>query len=196
MSEARRGVHVAGDELALYVIDALDPERKDGVESHVLSCEECAEALEREARVEAAFEQVARLANDRAWAPLRRAPHAAAVHGPTPDGFASTDRRDRDRQETRVRLALTVPPLDRGRAIARLVAGGRRTRWAGGVAGALAAATALVMAFASATARSEPSNVVGVAQRGPGLHDAAGDMSGAFGGEVVLGVMSDSLDGG
>jgi hypothetical protein len=196
MSEARRGAHVAGEELALYVIDALDPERKDSVESHVLSCEECAEALEREARVEAAFEQVARLANDRAWAPVRRVPPAAA-----PRGFGATDGR-----EASVQLALRAPRLDprldparldQGTgAIARLVAGGRRSRWAGGVAGALAAATVLVMAFASATARSEPSNVVGVAQRGPGLHDAAGDMSGAFGGEVVIGVATDSLDGG
>ena len=68
----------------------------------------------------------------------------------------------------------------------------RRSRWAGGVAGALAAAAALVLAFASATAppRSESA---GMSQRVPGLHDAAGDMSGAFGAEVV---MMDTLDGG
>jgi anti-sigma factor RsiW len=158
MSEA----HVGSVELALYVIDALDPERRDAVESHVLVCEGCADGLAREARVEAAFEQVARLANQRALAPV----------------------------------ISIIPALRSAEMRARGVAGGRRSRWAGGAAGALAAAAAMVLAFASTTARSEPSGVGGVAQRGPGLHDAAGDMSGAMGGEVGVRDQRDALDGG
>ena len=57
--------HVGRQELALYVVDALDPARKMGVESHVFSCEECAQELAREARLEAAFEQVACVAGER-----------------------------------------------------------------------------------------------------------------------------------
>ncbi|MGO8993441.1 MAG: anti-sigma factor family protein [Polyangiaceae bacterium] len=166
-----RGAHLSGEELALYVIDALDPERKDRVERHVLACEECAMGLEREARVEAALEQVARLADQPVPAPIS-----------------------------------IMPAIRAAEVRARLVSAGRRSRWAGGVAGAFAAAAAMVLAFSSATAHSEPSGVGGVAQRAPGLHDAAGDMSGAFGmeraalggdspsgGEVVL---RDALDGG
>jgi hypothetical protein len=190
MSDPRH-VHVTGEELALYVIDALDPARKDGVEGHVLSCEECAEALASEARVEAAFEEVARLAKTRPAraVPVRAHPaldadvvvsifahaHVDRIAG-APGGLGRESRDERH-----------------AHAVAQLVSRGRRSRWAGGVAGALAAAAAMVLAFSSATARSEPSNVVGVAPRSPALHDAAGDMSGAFGGEVAL---RDSLDGG
>jgi anti-sigma factor RsiW len=153
--------HVGEAELALYVVDALDPERKEAVERHVLSCDACAGGLAREASVEAAFERVAALAGERA---------AAA------------------------RVVSILPAIRSAEVRARLAAGGRRSRWAGGVGGALAAAAALVLAFASATARSEPA---GMAQRAPGLHDAAGDMSGVFGGggggDRVLG---DTLDGG
>jgi hypothetical protein len=188
MSDARY-VHVTGEELALYVIDALDRARKDRVEGHVLSCEECAEALAREASVEAAFEEVARLASARpAHAlPARDAgavvvsifPHARYDRIADAPGDLGRDSRDQRGAHAR--------------AVAHLVSRGRRSRWAGGVAGALAAAAEMVLGFASATARSEPSNVVGVAPRSPALHDAAGDMSGAFGGEVAL---RDSLDGG
>ena len=163
MSNARRG-HVTAEELALYVIDALEPARKDGVERHVLSCGECADALAREARVEAAFEEVARLANARAPrtgpVPARPAldavvvslfPHARYDRIAGAPGDLGSDSGD-ERQA-------------RARAVAQLVSRGRRSRWAGGVAGALAAAAAMVLAFASATARSEPANVVGVAQR-------------------------------
>jgi anti-sigma factor RsiW len=169
MSDLRgkqRDSHVAGGELALYVLDALGPERKEAVESHVFSCEECAEGLAREARVEAAFEQVALIAEARMAGVAER---AAAVQ-----------------------VVSILPALRSAEARARLMAGGRRSRWAGGVGGALAAAAALVLAFASTTARSEPA---GVAQRAPGLHDAAGDMSGAFGSEIPT-VLGDTLDGG
>jgi anti-sigma factor RsiW len=164
--------HVEGDELALYVIDALDPERRNAVESHVVACEECAEGLAREARVEAAFEQVARMANERTLA--RVIPFVVPTRSAekSPAGTPSPEIR------------------------AQLVSGGRRSRWAGGVAGALAAAAALVLAFSSATARSEPTGGGGMAQRAPGLHDAAGDMSGALSGELALHDQRDALDGG
>jgi hypothetical protein len=157
-------IHPTADDLALYVIDALDPARKGDVEGHVLLCEACAAALAREASVEAAFAQVAWLANER----------------------AAATRSDAS-------VVSIVPAIRSAEARARLVAGGRRSRWAGGVGGALAAAAALVLAFASATARSEPA---GVAQRAPGLHDAAGDMSGAFAGPASETVLGDALDGG
>jgi hypothetical protein len=171
-SERAPRAHLASEELALYVIDALDYARKADVERHVFSCDVCADELAREACAEAAFEHVARLAGDRLVAERQGAVAAAVVS--------------------------IVPAIRSAEARARLVSGGRRSRWAGGVGGALAAAAALVLAFASATARSEPA---GVAQRAPGLHDAAGDMSGALtasagtngGAESVLG---DALDGG
>lgn len=178
--------HPTVAELALYVIDGLDWERKEAVEIHVAVCDECAEALAREASVEAAFEQVAHRAEERAVA--ARAAEAAAVISIVPAMRAARAARA---AEVQARLA---GHMSRG----------RRSRWAGGVGGALAAAAALVLAFASTTARSEPA---GVAQRAPGLHDAAGDMSGAFavgervsGGEpVMLGeavIVGDTLDGG
>jgi anti-sigma factor RsiW len=148
-------LHVKGEDLALYVIGALDARGMEAVERHVSSCEECAEGLAREARVEAALEQVAALAG---------------------------------RQEEA--NVVSIVPAMRSAERARHVPA-RRSRWAGGVAGALAAAAAVVLALASTTAHSEPA--VGIAQRAPALHDAAGDMSGAFGAEVVRG---DALDGG
>jgi hypothetical protein len=191
MSDARH-VHVTGEELALYVIDALDPARKDGVEGHVLSCEECAEALASEARVEAAFEEVARLANTR---PARALPVRAHLALDAAAVVVSIFPHAQDARIAGAPGGLGRDSRDErhAHAVAQLVSRGRRSRWAGGVAGALAAAAAMVLAFSSATARSEPSNVVGVAPRSPALHDAAGDMSGAFGGEVAL---RDSLDGG
>jgi hypothetical protein len=171
MSDRSNSLHIGSRELALYVIDALDAEQKDTVERHVLACDACADGLAREARVEAALEQVARMAR----VDVRR---SAAAH-----------------RAANV-ISLPVPPP---RAVTRssearlhLVVGGRRSRWAGGIGGALAAAAALVLAFASTTARSEP---VGVAQRMPALHDAAGDMSGAFG-NAIEAAAADSLDGG
>jgi anti-sigma factor RsiW len=150
------GAHVGSEELAFYVIGALGPAERDAVERHVFACDVCAERLAREARLEAALEQVAALANERPLAPV-------------------------------VPIAAASRPVER----ARLAAAGRGSRWAGGVAGALAAAAAVVLVLASTTAHSEPA--VGIAQRAPAVHDAAGDMSGAFGGEVVL---ADALDGG
>ena len=150
--------HVPGEELALYVLGALDPGRREAVERHVFACEACSDGLAREARIEAALEQVARLAGERATAA--------------------------ERDMHRVVSIVTAARVADVRAA-------KRSRLAGGIAGALAAAAALVLAFASATApRSESA---GVAQRAPGLRDAAGDMSGAFGAEVVL---ADTLDGG
>jgi anti-sigma factor RsiW len=57
--------HVDGDDLALYVLGALDGHRLDAVEAHVMACEACAAELAREARLEAALEEVARRAGAR-----------------------------------------------------------------------------------------------------------------------------------
>jgi anti-sigma factor RsiW len=51
--------HVDGDELALYVMGALEGDRLDAVEAHVMACEACAAELAREARLEAALDAVA-----------------------------------------------------------------------------------------------------------------------------------------
>jgi len=162
-------MHLGSHEMALYVIDALGPERKGAVERHLFACDACAEGVAREARIEAALEQVAQ----RSVAQRTARGAAAPADGLVARSLAEANA---------VALSRT--------ARVHLVTGGRRTRWAGGIGGALAAAAALVLAFASTTARSEPA---GVAQRAPVLHDAAGDMSGAFGIETVSG---DTLDGG
>jgi hypothetical protein len=172
--------HVTDGELALYVIDALGAARKEAVEQHVLRCEACAEGLAREARVEAAFEQVALLA---AAAGRRTEMGHVVAMAPAARGAAGG---------SAPRVVAIFPPMRSAEARARLVSGGRRSRWAGGVGGALAAAAALVLAFASSTAHSE---TVGMAQRAPALHDAAGDMSGAFGASVET-LSGDALDGG
>jgi hypothetical protein len=196
MSTLHSTPHPRIAELALYVVDALDWERKEAVEIHVAVCDACAAALAREASVEAAFEQVARLAEERAVAAL--VAEAAAV--------ISIEAARRQVPAMHAAAARLGGHVSHGSHVSHLphIPRGRRSRWAGGVGGALAAAAALVLAFASTTARSEPA---GVAQRAPGLHDAAGDMSGAFavgervpGGEPVLPgesvIVGDTLDGG
>jgi hypothetical protein len=174
------GPHATSDELALYVIDALDGARKGAVETHLMVCEGCADRLAREASVEAALEEVARLAEERACAPLRAAVIPLAVSVASSHGG-----------DARPSAAAVVPapilPLPPKPSARRHVL--ERNRWAGGVVGALAAAAALVLAFASATpARAETVEM----SRRPSLHDAA-DMSGAFGGEAMN---VDALDGG
>jgi|SRR5215467_8515601 len=52
--------HVSSTDLELYVIDALEPVRAAEVERHVASCAACERALMGEARLELAFEQLAR----------------------------------------------------------------------------------------------------------------------------------------
>jgi anti-sigma factor RsiW len=52
--------HVPSSDLELYVIDGLDPVRAAQVEEHVGRCAACEAALLSEARLELAFEQVAR----------------------------------------------------------------------------------------------------------------------------------------
>jgi hypothetical protein len=188
--------HVGGKELALYVIDALPAGRKSAVERHVLACEACAEQLAREACVEAAFEEVARRAI---------AAEALPSIGQSPRhlSLVPASVEVRDAREIRVARALRtgeapVPEVHASQVRAARVAslGARRSRWAGGVAGALAAAAALVLAFASS--RSE---AAGVAQRSPGFTDAAGDMSGAFASDMSGALAAevrgaDALDGG
>src|SRR5438132_4004860 len=51
--------HASPRDLALYVMDALDAGSKSVVEGHVMGCAECADALAREACLEAALEHVA-----------------------------------------------------------------------------------------------------------------------------------------
>lgn len=54
------GRHATSAELELYVLGGLGPERAAVVEEHCASCDACARALSGEARLEVAFEQVAR----------------------------------------------------------------------------------------------------------------------------------------
>ena len=64
--------HATSAELELYVLGGLDPERAAVVEEHCASCDACARGLAGEARLEVAFEQVAR---------AERAPVAARRRG-------------------------------------------------------------------------------------------------------------------
>jgi anti-sigma factor RsiW len=52
--------HIPSTDLELYVIDGLDPVRAAQVEEHIGRCAACEAALLCEARLELAFEQVAR----------------------------------------------------------------------------------------------------------------------------------------
>ena len=52
--------HVTSAELELYVLGGLDAARMGEFESHCSTCDACASALAGEARLEVAFEQVAR----------------------------------------------------------------------------------------------------------------------------------------
>jgi hypothetical protein len=54
------GRHATATELELYVLGALDADRVEGFEAHCAECASCAAALSGEARLEVAFEQVAR----------------------------------------------------------------------------------------------------------------------------------------
>jgi hypothetical protein len=178
--------HVAPGDLALYVIDALAPGRRDAVESHVFACEGCASLLAREACLEAALEEVAYRAN-RVAEERRMAPVLSIV--PALRAAAATRGDAREARSTRGPARSTAAEA-RAARVASIPA--RRSRWAGGIAGTLAAAAALVLAFASS--RSE---AAGVAQRSATFGDAAGDMSGARVSESLVGdVRSDSLDGG
>lgn len=50
--------HVTQEELQRYVLDAVDPHEAEAVEEHVASCPRCAAALQTEARVEVALQEV------------------------------------------------------------------------------------------------------------------------------------------
>jgi hypothetical protein len=67
--------HATQAELELYVVGALEGPAAEALEAHCASCPACAGGLAREARLEIAFEQVARRA---ARAPSRRPARAAA----------------------------------------------------------------------------------------------------------------------
>ncbi len=50
--------HLSRDDLALYVMGALEPEPSAALEQHVAACSACAAALAREARLEVALHEV------------------------------------------------------------------------------------------------------------------------------------------
>jgi anti-sigma factor RsiW len=70
--------HATSAELELYVLGGLDPERAAVVEEHCASCDTCARGLAGEARLEVAFEQVARRAER---APVVARPVRVAAYG-------------------------------------------------------------------------------------------------------------------
>jgi anti-sigma factor RsiW len=117
--------HVSPGDLALYVMDALTPAQKDRVESHVVDCPECAEALACEAQLESAFEEIAARYHE-VVVPMARSVDAAV---------ADAAGRHRARRAWQHRAV-------------------------GGVAGALAAAAAIVLALASNAPRLEPAGAV------------------------------------
>ncbi len=76
------GRHATSAELELWVLGGLDPERAAWVEDHCAACDACASALAGEARLEVAFEQVARQAARAPAAPAIAAhPVRAAAYG-------------------------------------------------------------------------------------------------------------------
>ncbi len=73
------GRHATAAELSAYVFGTLDASRIPELEEHCATCDACAEALAGEARLELAFEQVARQpARPPAARPLRAAAYGAA----------------------------------------------------------------------------------------------------------------------
>ena len=54
------GRHATAAEMEAYVMGALEPSRIEAFEAHCAGCEACAAALSGEARLEVAFETVAR----------------------------------------------------------------------------------------------------------------------------------------
>jgi ferric-dicitrate binding protein FerR (iron transport regulator) len=73
-------LHATREELELYVLGAVDGGRAEALEAHCAACDACAAALAREAQLEIAFEQVARVAARPAVLarPLRAAAYGAA----------------------------------------------------------------------------------------------------------------------
>lgn len=73
------GHHATAAELEAYVLGALDEGLVEGFEAHCAECDECARALAGEARLEVAFETVARRPS-RVPVPVTR-PLRAAAYG-------------------------------------------------------------------------------------------------------------------
>jgi anti-sigma factor RsiW len=72
-------LHVTPVELELYVLGGLGPADSERLEAHCGGCRACAVALMSEARLELAFEQVAkRSIRSRMLRPVRTAGYAAA----------------------------------------------------------------------------------------------------------------------
>ncbi|HEY1697361.1 MAG TPA: hypothetical protein VGG39_34605 [Polyangiaceae bacterium] len=71
--------HATARELELYVLGALEGPGAQAVEEHCAACEACSAALAGEARLEVAFEQVAkRSSRVAAVRPMRAVAYAAA----------------------------------------------------------------------------------------------------------------------
>ncbi len=74
------GRHATAAELESYVLGGLDAHRIEAFEAHCARCDACAAALAGEARLEVAFEQVARRSIAGARLPAPR-PLRAAAYG-------------------------------------------------------------------------------------------------------------------
>jgi len=73
------GRHATAAELEGYILGSLEASRIPAIEDHCAECDVCAAALAGEARLEVAFEQVARQPSRIATArPLRAAAYGAA----------------------------------------------------------------------------------------------------------------------
>jgi anti-sigma factor RsiW len=84
-------MHAIGDELALYVLNALEPAARQRLESHVAGCASCAEELAAEAaaelELEALWPQLSRpVAAVVALAPRASVPQPAACPAPAARG--------------------------------------------------------------------------------------------------------------
>ena len=181
--------HLNKSDVELYVINALAQSRAAEVESHVACCEACADALAREAQLEMALEILAeRTSFDVEIVHAQVTPVLDAL--PMPLRFTVTP-------VTPVILAAhTIAPNAALRASTKVVpfvpasATQRRARTGLALAGALAAAAALVL-WIMPSAKSDPSD--DVATYGAVSADAAGAMV-SFDHDVKPSL--DKLDGG
>lgn len=73
--------HRTAAELEAYVMGALGGSAAEELEAHAAECEECAAALAREARMEMAFEQVAKQAAARPVVEMVARARRAAAYG-------------------------------------------------------------------------------------------------------------------
>lgn len=179
--------HLNKSDVELYVINALAQSRAAEVESHVACCEACADALAREAQLEMALEILAeRTSFDVEIVHAQVAPVLDAL--PMPLQFTVTP--------VMPPAHAIAPRVNAERASAKVVpfvhasATHKRARTGLALAGALAAAAALVL-WIMPSAKSDPSD--DVATYGAVSADAAGAMV-SFDHDVKPSL--DKLDGG